>query len=49
MSESHMKTMLITFFNIKGIVYFAFILQCQTVIQACYVEILKWLHEAKKA
>jgi hypothetical protein len=40
-----MKTMLITFFDIKGIVHLGFIPQGQTVKQA-YVETLKWLCEA---
>jgi hypothetical protein len=46
MSESQMKTMLITFFYIKVIVHFEFIPQHQTVNQAYYVETLKQLHEA---
>jgi hypothetical protein len=41
-----MKTMLITFFDIKAIVHFEFIPQGQTVNPAYYVEILKRLREA---
>jgi hypothetical protein len=41
-----MKTLLITFFDIKGTVHFEFIPQGQTVNQAYYVEILKQLREA---
>jgi hypothetical protein len=41
-----MKTMVITFFNIKGIICFDFIPQGQAVTRAYYLEILKWLHEA---
>jgi hypothetical protein len=41
-----MKTMLITFFDIKDVVHFEFITQGQTINQAFYVEILKWLLEA---
>jgi hypothetical protein len=46
MSESQMKTMIVTFFDVKGIVVFEFNAQDQTVIQAYYLEILKQLHEA---
>jgi hypothetical protein len=41
-----MKTMLITFFNIKGIIHFEFLPQGQTFNEAYYVEILKQLHDA---
>jgi len=41
-----MKTMLITFFDIKGIVHIEFIPQGQTVNQAYYMEIMRRLREA---
>jgi hypothetical protein len=41
-----MKTMLITFFDIKGNTHFKFIPQCHPINQAYYVEILKRLREA---
>jgi hypothetical protein len=44
--KSQMKTLLITLLDIKGVVHFEFIPQGQTVNQAHYVEIWKWLHEA---
>jgi hypothetical protein len=46
MSKSQMKTMLITFFDIKGTVQCEFIPKAQTVNQAYYVELLKQLHES---
>jgi hypothetical protein len=46
MMKFQMKTVLITFFDTKGIVHSEFILQGQTVNQAYFVEIMKWLHEA---
>jgi hypothetical protein len=49
MSKSQMKTMLITFFNIKGTVHFEFIPQGQAVNQAYYVEIMKQNCAYKKA
>jgi hypothetical protein len=46
MSKSQMKTMLITFFDMKAIVHFDFMPQGQTVNQAYYVELPKRLREA---
>jgi hypothetical protein len=40
MSKSQMKIVLITFFDIKGLVRFEFTTQGQTVSQAYYVEML---------
>jgi len=45
MLKSQMTIVLITFFDIKGIVNFRLISQGHTVIQAYYVEILKGLCE----
>jgi len=41
MSKSHMKTMLITFFHIKGIVHFEIIPKGRTVKQIYYVKLLR--------
>jgi hypothetical protein len=38
--------MLITFFDITGIIHFEFIPQGQRANQTYYVEIMKWLHDA---
>jgi hypothetical protein len=43
---SMIKTMFFTVLDVKSTVHFEFIPQSQTVNQAYYVEILKWLHEA---
>jgi hypothetical protein len=45
MSKSQMKTLLITYFDIKHITHFKFIPQGQTVSQAYYVVILRGLWE----
>jgi hypothetical protein len=46
MSKSQMKTMLITFFDVKGTVHFEFIQLGPTVNKAYYLEILKRLRQA---
>ena len=44
--RSHVKTMLICFFDIKGIVHHEFVPQGTTVNQHYYLEVLKRLREA---
>src|SRR5215469_14721696 len=44
--KSNVKTMLICFFDIKGLVHFEFAPQGQTVNQQFYLEVLKQLHDA---
>jgi hypothetical protein len=46
MSRAQVKTMLICFFDHKGIVHFEFLEQGQTLNQHCYSEILARLREA---
>ena len=44
--QSNVKNMLICFFDIKGLVYFEFVPQGQTVNQRFYLAVLKRLHDA---
>jgi hypothetical protein len=46
MPQAQVKTMLICFFDHKGIVHFEFLQQGQRVNQHCYLEILARLREA---
>jgi hypothetical protein len=46
MMKSQIKTILISFFDIKDIVHFEFISQGKTINQAYHMEILKRLREA---
>jgi hypothetical protein len=46
MSRSQFRTMLVCFFNHKGIVHYKFIAQGQTVNQQCYLELLTRLRES---
>jgi len=43
MSKSRIKTMLIVFFDARGIVHFEFVPQGETVNSAFYLEVLKRL------
>jgi len=44
-SKSRVKTMLLTFFDIRGIVHYEFVPTGQTVNQVYYLEVLERLHE----
>ena len=44
--KSNVKTMLICFFDIEGLINFEFVPQGQTVNQQFYLEVLKRLHDA---
>ena len=44
--KSNVKTMLISFFDIKGLVHFEFVPQGQNLIQQFYLEVLKRLCDA---
>ena len=46
MSRSEVKTMLVCFFDHKGIVHYEFVKQGQTVSQQCYLEVLTRLRES---
>ena len=46
MSRSQVKTMLVGFFDHKGIVHYEFIAQGRTVNQQCYLEVLTRLQES---
>ena len=46
MSRSQVKTMLVCFFDYKGIVHYEIIAQGQTVNQQCYLEVLTRLWES---
>ena len=44
-SKSRVKTMLLTFFDIRGIVHYEFVSTGQTVNQVYYLEVMETLHE----
>ena len=46
MSWSQVKTMLVCFFDPKGIVHHEFIVQGQTINQQCYLEVMTRLRES---
>jgi len=46
MSRSQVKTVLVCFFDHKGIVHYEFIAQGQTVNQQCYLDVLTRLRES---
>jgi len=46
MCRSQVKTMLVCFFDHKGIVQYEFIAEGQTVNQQCYLEVLTMLRES---
>ena len=46
MSRSQVKTMLVCFFDHKGIVHYEFIVQGQMVNQQCYLEVLTRLRKS---
>ena len=45
MSRSHVKNMLVRFFDHKGIVHYDFIAQGRTLNQQCYLEVLTSLRK----
>jgi len=44
-SKSKVRTMLLTFFDIRGIVHYEFVPTGQTVNQVYYLEVMERLHE----
>jgi histone-lysine N-methyltransferase SETMAR len=45
-SESNIKTMLIAFFDVEGLVHYEFLPQCQTMNQTVYITVLQCLRDA---